>query len=154
MDLQFRLPDAADGSELGRFHDWLLHERSLRTGATISTVHAEPDVDWMGPSLDAVELILNSGLQLAALAVSIVSYRKAAEPRSGMTITRGDVEVRLSRGDLEDVRTVLDALEHLRQAGGDGGTGDEEDRDEEHGEDRDEDGGERREGDRDEDREP
>lgn len=126
MDLQFRLPGAADDSELEQFHDWLLHDRSLRTGSEISVLTAEPDVDWMGPSLDAVELILNSGLQLAALAVSIVSYRKAAEPRSGMTITRGDVEVRLSRADMEDVRTVLDALEHLRQAGGDEGTGDDE----------------------------
>ncbi|MCH6159622.1 effector-associated constant component EACC1 [Streptomyces marispadix] len=127
MDLQFRLPDAADDSELGQFHDWLLRERSLRTGAEISTIPAPPTADGMGLSMDAVELILNSGLQLASLAVAIVSYRKATEPRSGMTISRGDVEVRLSRGELEDVAAVLGALEHLRQAGDDESTHDDED---------------------------
>jgi hypothetical protein len=145
MDLQFRLPDAADDSELEQFHDWLLHDRSLRAGSEISALTADPAVDWMGPSLDAVELILNSGLQLASLAVSIVSYRKAAEPRSGMTITHGDVEVRLSRGDLEDVRTVLDALERLRQAGGDESARDDG------GQPREEPGGEPRDENRDED---
>jgi hypothetical protein len=55
-----------------------------------------------------------------------------------MTITHGDVEVRLSRGDLEDVRTVLDALERLRQTGGDESTRD--DGGEPRDENRDEDG--------------
>lgn len=118
MDLQFRLPDTADDSELERFHDWLLRDRNLRTSSEIAALPAPPTPDGMGLSLDAVELILNSGFQLASLAVAIVSWRKAVEPRSAMTVRRGDVEVRLDRADLEDVRTVLNALERLPEAGG------------------------------------
>jgi hypothetical protein len=38
-----------------------------------------------------------------------------------MTVTRDGVEVRLSSTDLEDLHTVLAALESLRETGGDAG---------------------------------
>lgn len=113
MLFRFRLPDTEEDSELGQLHDWLIRDRDLRTSAEVSLLAAPPEPDGMGLSLDAVELILNTSLQLGSLAVAIVSWRKATEPRSAMTITRGDVEVRLSTTDLESMRTVLDALENL-----------------------------------------
>lgn len=117
MNLQLRLPDAED-SDLGQLHDWLLRDRGLRTGARISELAAPPGPDRMGLSVEAVELVLNTGLQLASLAVAIVSWRTAAGPRSGMTVRRGETEVRLSSSDLEDLPTVLDALERLQETGG------------------------------------
>jgi hypothetical protein len=121
MNLQFRLPDAVEDSDLGQLHDWLVRDRVLRTGARVSEVSAPPGPESMGLSLEAVELVLNAGLQLASLAVAIVSWRKAAGPRSGMTVTRDGVEVRLSSTDLEDLHTVLAALESLRETGEDAG---------------------------------
>lgn len=123
MDLTFRLPDAPDDSELEHLYEWLLRARDLRTSTEISMLTAPPERDRMGPSLDAVELIVNSTLQLASLAFAIASWRNAAEPRSAMTIRRGDVEVTVSREGLADVGTVLGALERLGPAGEDADTG-------------------------------
>lgn len=117
MDFTFRLPDAADDSELEHLHEWLLRARDLRTFAEISKVAAAPEPDRMGLSLDAVELILNSGFQLASLALAIVTWRKSAEPRSALTVRRGDVEVTVSREGLESVENVLEALEQLARDG-------------------------------------
>ncbi|QPP09477.1 hypothetical protein G4Z16_27125 [Streptomyces bathyalis] len=127
MDIQFSLPDAPDGSRhLGQLRDWLRRDRDLRTTSEVSVLPAPPDPEAMGAGLEVLQLILDSSLQLASLAVAIVSWRKANGTRPAMTITRGDVEIRLGSADLEDVSTVLEALERLRDADDAAETGDDE----------------------------
>lgn len=130
MDIRFRLPDTPDDTNVGQLYDWLRRDRALRISSKISLLPAEPEPGDMGGALDAVQLVLDSGFQLASLAVAIVAWRQACEPRSAVTITRGDVEVRLRGAELDDVQAVLDALESLREAedspetGGGNGDGD------------------------------
>lgn len=118
MDLRFTLPDARHGEELGQLYEWLRTDRDLRTGSEVSLVPAEHEQGRMGLGLEAVQLVLDSGLQLASLAVAIASWRAACAPRSAVTIVHEDAEIRLRRADLEDAAAVLDALERLREARG------------------------------------
>lgn len=118
MDLRLRLPDTPDDANVGQLYDWLCRDRALRADSEISLLPAAPEPGDMGAAFDAVQLILDSGFQLASLAVAIASWRKACEPQSEVTITREDVEIRLRGPELDDVRTVLDALESLREAEG------------------------------------
>lgn len=118
MDLTLRLSEAQQVEDLGQLYGWLRTDRDLRICSEVSLVPVDGAPGEMSAAFDAVQLVLDSSLQLASLAVAIASWRKACEPRSAVTIVHQDTEIRLETADLHDANTVVEALGRLHAAPG------------------------------------
>lgn len=122
MDVRLRLPDDPDGGELKQLYDWLTRDQELRHSADI-TLSAEPDASTtsrdepgtsMGSAFDIIQLVLDSGIQLASLGLAIGLWRQAQRPRSSVEIRRGDSTVVVSADmDREQILAALDLLNDL-----------------------------------------
>jgi hypothetical protein len=135
MDVRLRLPDDPDGSELKQLYDWLIRDRELHLEADISLRADAEDADIeaadteaedakaeepgtrMGLAFDMVQLIVDSGFQLASLGIAIIAWRRAQRPRSSVVVERNGFRVSLPPGAADDdVEAIVRALENTGDA--------------------------------------
>lgn len=102
-----------DGAEeeLRSFYKWLLDEQAVRQHATITLEPGKIERDAMGGSLELIQLIVDSGFQMANLALAYVAWHSTRRRSSELTVERGDTVVKLSGANADDAEQVLRSLE-------------------------------------------
>ncbi|MHC3472158.1 effector-associated constant component EACC1 [Streptomyces sp. 7R007] len=121
MDVRLRLPDDPDGVELKQLYDWLIRDHELHPVADISLRAGsarEPDDVTMGDAFDIVQLVLDSGFQLASLGAALLAWRRAQRPRSVIVVEYRGVRVELPADTSpETVDAFLDTLRGMDGTG-------------------------------------
>ncbi|MBC2906730.1 effector-associated constant component EACC1 [Streptomyces cupreus] len=90
---------------------WLRDDPRVRGGARVEVRAEQPEPGRMGSALDCVQLVLDSGFQLANLAVARAAWRATRPARPEITFERDGVKVTLSGQDPETAARLLAELE-------------------------------------------
>ncbi|MBI0295189.1 hypothetical protein JBE04_12060 [Streptomyces sp. PRKS01-29] len=99
-------------AELRSLHDWLRRDPGARRGARVELVQAEPSPGQMGVLTDVLQLITDNAWSAASFALALSTWRQT-RPRGGrITVRRGDLTVDLDGGGDEELRRLIEALEH------------------------------------------
>ncbi|MET9695094.1 hypothetical protein ABZY81_43155 [Streptomyces sp. NPDC006514] len=116
--LELRLSQAWDDSDpdaLRSLYLWLLDDRAVSEHATVSLAAGPPVPGTQGGAFEWVQLAADTSLQLGALALSYVTWRRtrpgATSPAATATLTRGDTTVVLASEDPEALARLVAALE-------------------------------------------
>jgi hypothetical protein len=101
-----------DGTEVRALHQWLAAEPEIRTGGELATEQTEPGDDHMaGGVLEAILLVVGSGVSLAQLFVSIASWR-ATRPRPyRVSVELADRTVTIETADPDEALAIARRLE-------------------------------------------
>jgi hypothetical protein len=110
--LRIRLQVPADtGDEARSLHAWLAAEPAVRTAGELRVESSEPAGDEMGPVLDAISLVVGSGLSLGQLMVAVAAWR-ATRPRPyRVEVVLGDRTVAIETSDADEALAIARQLE-------------------------------------------
>jgi hypothetical protein len=100
--------DAED--ELRSLHKWLLDDSYVRRNAKVALDERGPALGRMGGALEGIRIALDSGFQLANLALAWLAWRAARPAAPQMTFEYDGATVTLSGQDVETATRVLEAL--------------------------------------------
>ncbi|MEV0399166.1 hypothetical protein [Actinoallomurus sp. NPDC050550] len=104
----------SDDDVLRSFARWLGEEPEIRRHAVINGLAAVPGAGDMGGALEVVQLVLDSGFQLANLALAYTAWRSTRSDAPAVTVSRGGVSITLASGDAEVVARLVRELEEAR----------------------------------------
>ncbi len=104
----------SDEDALRSFARWLGEEPEVRHHAVITWSAAVPGAGDMGGALEVVQLVLDSGFQLANLALAYAAWRSTRSDAPAVTVSRGGVSITLGSGDAEVVARLVRELEEAR----------------------------------------
>ncbi len=101
-----------DGAEARALYRWLAAEPSIRTGGSLAADRAEPgDGDMTGGVLEAILLVVGSGVSLAQLFVAIASWR-ATRPRPyRVSVELPDRTIAIETADPDEALAIARRLE-------------------------------------------
>ncbi|GAA2410586.1 hypothetical protein GCM10010191_19400 [Actinomadura vinacea] len=91
-------------------YNWLLKDPRLRTDTGIEISLHRADARSMGPTFDIIQFAVNSGIQLAHLALAFVTWRRDNPSDASLIIERDGLSTELSPDDLLEESVVLRAL--------------------------------------------
>ncbi|MFC7532783.1 hypothetical protein [Actinoplanes sp. GCM10030250] len=103
MALTLTVPDRL---ELHSLYDWLRHDRDLARTTTV-TMSSSGRVPGEQSTLDVIDVVLSNATAIAALAVSIASWRLARRQETEVTLRRGDRELTTDAADAGTVEKVI-----------------------------------------------
>ncbi|MDX2939323.1 effector-associated constant component EACC1 [Streptomyces ipomoeae] len=107
-----------DGQEttedLRRLAQWLRDDELVGETATVTLPPAPPGPGQMGSAFDAIQLAVDSGFQVANLALAIAVWRRTRPERPVVTIERGGTHVQVTSSDPELIARVVAAFEDDR----------------------------------------
>jgi Effector Associated Constant Component 1 len=86
--MTIRITFAGDAQErdLHSLTDWLRNEPAIRQHAKITIEQSAPKPGKMGTTLEAIQLAIGSGFQLANLALAIASWRRSGASKTTMVV--------------------------------------------------------------------
>ncbi|MGW9174317.1 effector-associated constant component EACC1, partial [Streptomyces decoyicus] len=102
--------DTETGEAAQSLYTWLSGDPEVLAGAGLTPVRRAGAPGPMGPVLEAVEAVFDSGVQLASLVVAVASWRSTRPRADRVHIERAGVRVTVDGGDPEAVARVLRAL--------------------------------------------
>jgi len=80
MIIDIRITGPAADEDLNSLHRWLRDEPSIRQNALIKLTYQDGPQGTLGPVLDTVQLVLNDGLQIAAVLLAYRTWRDTRPP--------------------------------------------------------------------------
>jgi hypothetical protein len=109
-----RIDVAVSGGEeeLRSLHDWLRRDPAVRRGARVELPPAAPPPGHMGVLTDVLQLITDNAWSAASFALALSTWRQTRPHARRITVRRGDLTVSLDGGGEEELRRLIDALEH------------------------------------------
>ncbi|MFD8951977.1 hypothetical protein ACFV0B_24325 [Streptomyces xanthophaeus] len=102
-------PAVTEG-ELRSLCQWLRDDSRVRRHAEIALGGPEPDPGSMGSPLEYVQLALDTGFDIASLAVAWFTWRATRPRQPAVTFEHEGVTVTLSGEDPETAARLLEAL--------------------------------------------
>lgn len=105
---------SSDEDAFQSFARWLEEEPEIRRHAVITWRAAVPDAGDMGGALEVVQLVLDSGFQLANFALAYTAWRSTRSDAPAVTVSRGGVSITLGSGDAEVVARLVRELEEAQ----------------------------------------
>ncbi|MFI0713835.1 hypothetical protein ACH4SK_24875 [Streptomyces inhibens] len=102
--------DDGAGDAARSLYTWLSADPEVSAGAGLSPVRRAEAPGRMGPVLEAVEAVFDSGVQLASLVVAVASWRSTRPRAERVRIERAGIRVDVDGADPEAVARVLRAL--------------------------------------------
>ncbi|MGW7026859.1 effector-associated constant component EACC1 [Streptomyces xanthophaeus] len=96
---------------LRQLAEWLRGDELVADQAEIELTRAPVGRGDMGAAFETVQVVVDSGFQLASLIVAIAAWRRTRPAQGGVTIERDQVRVTIDTDDPEKIRQVIQALE-------------------------------------------
>ncbi|GAA3020270.1 effector-associated constant component EACC1 [Streptosporangium longisporum] len=96
--------------ELRSFYRWLQDDEDVRRHARVSVRQSSPRESEMGSALEAIDLVLSNGFELANFTLAYLAWRATRRQKVAVTLKRGDVEVTVSDADDQITKKILQAL--------------------------------------------
>lgn len=111
MHIRVHIPED-DGAEARALYQWLAGEPSIRTGGQLATEQSDPgDGQMTGGVLEAISLVVGSGVSLAQLLVAIAAWR-ATRPRPyRVTVELPDRTIAIETADPDEALEIAQRLE-------------------------------------------
>jgi hypothetical protein len=111
VHIRVSIPDD-DGAEARALYQWLAAEPSIRTGGALAVESDEPGNGHMtGGALEAILLVVGSGVSLAQLLVAIASWR-ATRPRPyRVSVEFPDRTIAIETADPDEALEIARRLE-------------------------------------------
>ncbi|WP_203931883.1 effector-associated constant component EACC1 [Virgisporangium ochraceum] len=111
LHIRVSIPDD-DGAEARDLFQWLAAEPAVRTGGAMTAEQSEPgDGQMTGGVLEAILLVVGSGVSLAQLFVAIASWR-ATRPRPyRVTVELPDRTIAIETADPDEALEIARRLE-------------------------------------------
>lgn len=111
MHIRVSIPED-DGAEARALHRWLAAEPSIRTGGQLKAGSAEPvDGDMTGGALEAILLVVGSGVSLAQLFVAIASWRGTRPRPYRVSVELPDRTITIETADPDEALEIARRLE-------------------------------------------
>ncbi|MGW6940836.1 effector-associated constant component EACC1 [Streptomyces xanthophaeus] len=101
----------SDQQSLRQLAEWLRGDEVVADQAEIELTRAPLGRGDMGAAFETVQVVVDSGFQLASLVVAIAAWRRTRPVQGGVTIERNEVRVTIDTDDPEKVRKIVQALE-------------------------------------------
>lgn len=95
--------------ELRSFYRWLQDDEDIRRHARVSLHPNAPKQGEMGSALEAIELVLNYGFEVANFAFAYAAWRQTRRDKPKVTIKRGEIEVTIT-DDEKTIKNIIQAL--------------------------------------------
>ncbi|MFB4318304.1 hypothetical protein [Actinomadura sp. 21ATH] len=111
MAITIRMDGPGADEELRSLHDWLLNDPDIRRHAKISLQSAETRPGQMGGTLEAVQLVVDSGFQTASLVLGYLAWRATRRSKPEATIERESTRIPLSEASEETAESVAKKLD-------------------------------------------
>lgn len=109
MRIRVQVPD--DAEEARSLYAWLAAEPTVRTSGQLRPENTDPPPGAMGPVLEAVSLVVGSGLSLGQLLVAVAAWR-ATRPRPyRVEVAFGDRTVAIEAADAEAALAIARQLD-------------------------------------------
>ena len=109
MIINVRIADPGDTAAHRSLLNWLLDNRYIKENARLSVKPTETDA--MGTTIDVIQLVLNSGFDLANLALAFAEWRRtSATPTAPVVVQVDGMTTDLSLDDMADKKIVHRAL--------------------------------------------
>ncbi|MFJ5026097.1 effector-associated constant component EACC1 [Streptomyces goshikiensis] len=103
--------ESAGQQSLHRLADWLRGDEVVGDQAEVELSRAPLRKGDMGAAFETVQIVVDSGFQLASLIVAIAAWRRT-QPAEGKVVIEGNqVRVTLDTDDPEKIRRIAQALE-------------------------------------------
>jgi len=100
-----------DGGQAQRsLAEWLRNDDEIRRMALVRLAHTAPGSGEMGVGLDVVQLVVDSGFQVASLALAYAAWHGSRPGQPSVTIEHGGVRVTVNGADPDAVSTIVSAL--------------------------------------------
>ena len=114
MHIRVHIPED-DGAEARALYQWLAGEPSIRTGGQLATESADPgDGQMTGGVVEAISLVVGSGVSLAQLFMAIAAWR-ATRPRPyRVTVELPDRTIAIETADPDEALEIAQRLEAER----------------------------------------
>ena len=111
LQIRVHIPDD-DGAEARALYQWLAGEPAIRTGGRLAADSAEPgDGQMTGGVLEAISLVIGSGVSLAQLFVAIAAWR-ATRPRPyRVSVELPDRTIAIETSDPDEALEIARRLE-------------------------------------------
>jgi hypothetical protein len=111
MTITIRMEGEGADEELQSLYDWLLSDPTVRRSAQVSLRSATPKPGEMGATLDAIQVVLDQGMQAGGLLLTYLTWRATRTNKVNGTIERGNTEVPLSEATTETAESVAKKLD-------------------------------------------
>ncbi|MFI6511666.1 hypothetical protein ACIBCT_29025 [Streptosporangium sp. NPDC050855] len=96
--------------ELRSFYRWLQDDEDVRRHARVSLRQSSPRESEMGSALEAIDLVLSNGFELANFTLAYIAWRATRRQKTKVTFKRGDIEVTVSDADDQTVKNIIQTL--------------------------------------------
>ncbi|MFC8660824.1 hypothetical protein [Streptomyces sp. NPDC057199] len=103
----------SDEHALRSFAHWLRDDDAIRSSALIDLRHAPPRLGEMGGGFDLIQLSVDSGFQLANLALAYVTWRATRSRPSTITVEHGNTRITLDSADPELAERLVATLRQV-----------------------------------------
>jgi hypothetical protein len=111
MLITIRMDGPEAEKELRSLHSWLLDEPAIRRDARVTLRSADARPGEMGATLEAVQLVIDSGFQASGLVFAYLAWRATRRNKPDGTIERGDTKIPLSEATEETAESVAKKLD-------------------------------------------
>ncbi|MFB7345456.1 hypothetical protein ACIQK9_08985 [Streptomyces hydrogenans] len=102
--------ESGGGEDLQRLTEWLRDDEEVGEAATLSLTSAPAGPGDMGVAFDAVQLVVDSGFQVANLVLAVSLWRRGRAKAPVVVIERDGVRVTVDSEDPEAIARVAAAF--------------------------------------------
>jgi hypothetical protein len=115
LHIRVSIPDD-DGAEARALYQWLSAEPSIRTGGELAIGSAEPgEGDMAGGALEAILLVVGTGVSLGQLFVAIASWRGTRPRQYRVSVELPDRTITIETADPDEALEIAQRLEAQRR---------------------------------------
>jgi len=108
MTIRITFVGDAQERDLHSLTDWLRSEPAIRQHAKITIDQSAPKPGQMGTTFEAIQLALESGFQLANLALALASWRRSGASKAAIVVI-GTVMLDSTKTDPAQIARELEA---------------------------------------------
>ncbi|MER7730093.1 hypothetical protein ABTX80_04355 [Streptomyces erythrochromogenes] len=104
-------PESAGQASLHRLADWLRGDEVVGDQAEVELSRSPLRKGDMGVAFEAVQIVVDSGFQMASLIVAVAAWRRTQPAEAKVVIEGSRVRVTLDTDDPDKIRQIAQALE-------------------------------------------